>query len=442
MARFAVVGAGWAGLSAALRLLADGHQCSVFEAAPQPGGRARRVSWQCGDGTLAIDNGQHILLGAYRETLELLALAGVDASQVLRRLPLCLTGRDWRLRAPPWPAPLHMLAALAGARGFSWAERWALVRFMTALRRAGWRVPADCTVSALLATHRQPEGVCRRLWRPLCLAALNTPPEQAAAQVFCTVLRDSLGGARRASDLLLPAADLSALLPDAAARRIAAAGQLRLSTTVTGLREQVDGLVLELQDGSLSERHAGVVLATPARAAARLLATLPDCGELAARCGALTHQSITTAWLRYPVAPGQQRLLAEPMVALDDDPRHGRHGQWAFDRMALCGQAGLIALPISAEGPHRALSPAALCASLHAQLRDQAGLHAPLQAWRVLTEKRATFACTPGLDRPGVLTPVAHLVLAGDWCASDYPATLESAVASGRRAAAVLAAGA
>ncbi len=130
--RVAVIGAGWAGLAAAVRLAEGGVPVTVFEAARQAGGRARTVEL---DG-IELDNGQHILLGAYRETLALLARVNPAWQAQLLRLPLLLRVEpDFRLRAVRLPAPWHLAAALLGARGLGWGERARALAFVAALRR-------------------------------------------------------------------------------------------------------------------------------------------------------------------------------------------------------------------------------------------------------------------------------------------------------------------
>ena len=195
----AIIGGGYAGMAAAAELATQRIPLTLFESSRQLGGRARAVETH----GLVLDNGQHILLGAYSETLRLMRLVGADAERLLLRLPLTLSypGR-LHLAAPRLPAPLHLLLALLSARGLDWSEKLAAVRFMQALRRCGFKLvagTANATVNDLLAAHAQPQRVCEYLWRPLCVAALNTPPDAAAAQVFCNVLRDSLAAARQAS---------------------------------------------------------------------------------------------------------------------------------------------------------------------------------------------------------------------------------------------------
>jgi len=418
--RVAVVGAGWAGLAAAATLADRGVPVTVFEASRSLGGRARRVAVEGID----LDNGQHILIGAYGETLRLMRLVGADPRRLLVRLPLEV--RDvsgFGFRARRLPAPLHLLAGLALARGLSAAERIAAARFVAALRRRGLVLAADESVGQLLARHRQTGRLRERLWAPLCVSALNTPPNRASARVFANVLRDTLGGDRAASDLLLPRADLGALFPGPAAAFVAArGGAVRPGTAVRSITRDGAGFRLDA-DPLAFER---VVLACPPQHAPALLGGMPELAPLAAALAAIEHEPIYTCYLQYP----ERASLPFPMLGLA-----GGHAQWAFDRGALSGHRGLIAMVLSASGGHESLPHDALAARLHAELAAAIpGLPEP--RWqRVIAERRATFSCRPGLDRPGNATAVPGLVLAGDYTASDYPATLESAVRSGVAAA-------
>ena len=223
--RVALIGAGYAGMAAAAELSARGIPVTVFEASAVLGGRARAVSIVKAGKRTTVDNGQHLLIGAYRETQRLMRLVGADPGQLLARLPLALNfPGEISIRAPRLPAPLHLAAALLGARGLNLSEKFAAIRFMRRLKKDRFQAQQDDTVAALLERHGQPARLCKFIWEPLCLAALNTPADAASAEVFVTVLQDSLGGATGASDLLLPRADLGALFPDVAARYVEGAG--------------------------------------------------------------------------------------------------------------------------------------------------------------------------------------------------------------------------
>ncbi len=414
----AVIGAGWAGMAAAVELACAGAPVTVFEAARTLGGRARRVDVN----GLALDNGAHILVGAYRETLRLLRLVrGTDTG--LRTLPLDLHvhGR-FRLRAPALPAPLHLAAGLLTARGLRWGERIAAARFMQSMRATGFRIDTDVTVADLLTRHAQGENARRYLWEPLCVAALNTPPEAASAQVFLNVLRDSLNGARADSQMLLPGEDLSRLFPDPACRYVEAhGGRILPGRAVKQVRPTEAGFEVLTSDGI--ERFHQVVCALPPYRVPDVLGGLAPMRPVLDQIAALRHEPICTVYLQYP----PQVRIPQPMLGLA-----GGLAQWVFDRGQLCSQAGLLAVVISAHGAHEDLDHPALTAVVHAELQQAFPALPGPPAWsKVITEQRATFACTPGLSRPSQRTPLAGLYLAGDYTDSPYPGTLEAAVRSG-----------
>lgn len=426
--RVAVVGGGWAGCASAVALAKAGCKVTLFEAARALGGRARAVEVN----GLTLDNGQHILLGAYRETLRLLRQVGVDPNAAFLRLPLQMRyppgsgGMDFI--APRLPAPWHMAIALLRAKGLERADKLALARFTTSARWMEWKLNDDCSVAELLERFDQTDRLAKLMWTPLCLAALNTPPERASANVFLAVLRDSLGASRAASDMLLPRIDLGALFPAAAARFLASRGsEVRLGARVEALAQDGNAWLLD------GERFDAVVLATPPQQSARLLAGLPDTADLAGQLSAFGYEPITTCYLQYD----PQLRLPQPFFALVDDT-DGHWGQFVFDRSQLdAGHVGLLSVVVSASAQAAALEQDVLAAQIAQQLADALRMPALAQPhWsRVITEKRATFACVPKLQRPDNATWLPGLALAGDYTASDYPATLESAVRSALGAA-------
>ncbi len=420
-ARVAIIGGGYAGMAAAAELARHGIGVHVFEAGRVLGGRARRVHV---DGRM-LDNGLHILLGAYRETLRLIELVKhPDEAQGLRRLPLELNIHPgFRLRAPCFPAPLHLLMALLGAQGLGFSDRIATARFMAWARNQGFKLTPDTNVRALLGARRQPDTVSRLLWNPLCVAALNTPPELASAQVFLNVLKDSLNGSRADSDLLLPTVDFSALFPERAARYVQSrGGTIRLGFTVDSLKKSAAGFEL---NGSGDRFTHAIVAVSPHRAAV-LLKQHAALAPIVGMIERFEYQPIYSVYLQF--RPGTR--LPFQMGGIE-----ARLTQWLFDRGQLCGQDGLIGVVISARGAHQDLTHDELARAVLGELAEHFPSLGTAQWQQVIAEKRATFSCTTHLSRPDNLTPVAGMFLAGDFTASPYPATLESAVRSGVRAA-------
>lgn len=423
--RVAIIGAGYAGLACAVELTCAGVAVDVFEASRTLGGRARAVEVKDGPSGLTLDNGAHILVGAYRETLRLISKVS-PGETALKRHPLHLEfPGQVKVSAPQLPAPLHLAWALLAAQGLSFKEKFAALQFMRAQQKRAFRLPADLSTADLLAAHRQPERVCRFLWEPLCLAALNTPDDIASAQVFLNVLRDSLAAESAASDLLLPATNFSALFPDPAARFIEAqGGSVHRATRIHALTQSDAGW-----QADTFGLYDHLVLAVAPYHLPRLLSPHPAFAALLRQVASFTWQPIVTCYLAYPA----HALLPFPMVGMDTST--GGHAQWLFDRGALCGQSGILAAVISGAGEHQALTHIELGTAIHKEIAALLpGLPAPRHTW-VIEEKRATFACTPGLERPPTATAVPNVWLTGDYVAGDYPATLESAVRSGVAAA-------
>lgn len=416
----AVIGGGWAGLAAAVEATQRGHAVTLYEMASRLGGRSRGVE-RAG---LQLDNGQHILIGAYVDTLRLMRTVGVDVKAALLRMPLQLIGPDGaglHLRNGP-PAAAFAVGVLR-QRGWTLPDRLALLWAATgwAMRRFG----CDPALTVAGLTAGLPSPIRTELVEPLCVAALNTPASEASAQVFLQVLRDALFAAPGSADLLLPRTHLSDLFPEPAQRWLAAAGAtLRLQHRVKSLSAhgstwQVDGIGFDRV----------VLAATPVEAARLAADTAPG---WASDAGLLRFEPIVTVYLR-----SDGTRLPAPMLVLRSDDH--APAQFVFDRGQLGGPCGLLALVVSGAQPWIDRGLEATTRAAAAQTRAALGEHlrGPLTPIHAIVEKRATFRCTPALQRPCMqLAP--GLLAAGDYIAGPYPATLEGAVRSGMQAAAAL----
>lgn len=413
MKRLTIVGAGWAGLAAAVSATQAGWHVRLFEASNIAGGRARRLP-QSFDGH-PLDNGQHILIGAYRDTLALMRTVGLNPNALLQRLPLDLRdSNDQGLNLPDWPAPFNLLAGISRAQGWSLSDK-------TKLTLAAWhwqweKFECDPTWTVLQlceASHLSPV-VMTQLIDPLCLSALNTPLHKASASVFLRVLQDALLGGKGSSDLLIPRVDLGALLPDACLQWLSRQGadvQLgqRLSAT------DIENLQRE------TSADKAVLLACPPWESARLTANLAP--QWASPCAELQNTAIATVYMHCKDKGFQG--LSRPMMALQSHAK--APAQFVFDKGALSSQHCLIAAVVSACNAERD----EITEQVHAQVCEQFGLR-EVDIIQTVVEKRATLACTPMLDRPPPYV-TKGLWACGDYIRGPYPSTLEGAVRSGQQ---------
>ena len=457
-----IIGAGWAGLSAALHLRRAGVPVQVLEAAPQAGGRARPHS-QPGPPTpdgLVLGTGQPRRLGAYRDTLNL--VNWLDG-QGMDRMPLRLenaAGLQLRRRRHVLAAgttdsisrqlgeSLSLVAAVLSAQGLPVRDRLQLIWTLASARVAGWRTPSGVrTVTDWYRDTAQSVRLIRQVWDPLVVSAMNTPPDQASATVFLRVLRDSLGQAPTASDFVLAGQDLASLFVDPAVDWLGRHGcPVQLRTPVREIRvnlkaRQGHGYQLRAADPVRGEQQLQtqhIVLATPPYTAARLLADLAPASVLAPLEG-FGWRPITTAYVGWRVGNHALPTRLPAVFSLVDAQGEAMPAHWVFDRGVQAGwQLGSMVISDSAGA--MAEGDDALCAGLQRQLASAMGLP-PAEHIALIHEKRATFACTD--DRP-VVTPgsllpqLPGIALAGDYSYGGYPATLEGAVRSGRMAAEII----
>ena len=412
MKQLTIVGAGWAGLAAAVAATQTGWHVQLFEAANTAGGRARSLTQSFAGRPL--DNGQHVLIGAYRDTLALIQTVGLDPKALLQRVPLDLRFADGQgISLPDWPSPLNLVAGIAKAHGWSLQDKAQLLQAAWGWQRAHFECIPTWTVAQLCSASRVSPRVMTQLIEPLCLSALNTPVKQASAAVFLRVLHDALLETGH-SDLLVPRVDLGALLPNACLQWLRAQGaQIHLGTRVSAAQMET------LQQTAAPERP--ILLACPPWEAARLTADVAP--HWAYQCAELPHTAIATVYLHCKDVGFQG--LSRPMVALHSDGT--APAQFVFDKGALCEQHGLLAAVVSACESERD----ELTEQVHDQVCEQLEL-THLEVIQTVVEKRATLACTPLLDRPEPQVS-ENIWACGDYISGPYPSTLEGAVRSGQQ---------
>jgi squalene-associated FAD-dependent desaturase len=412
--RICVVGGGWAGIAAAVEGVRQGHSVTLVEMAGHLGGRARRVRV----GSTALDNGQHILIGAYTETLRLMAAVGTHVDKALVRRPLeLLYPDDSGLELPAGNPVAAFVRGVVSARGWTWAERVRLLKTAASWAAMRFRCEPSVTVAELVSAV--PRRVRDELIDPLCVAALNTPAALASASVFLRVLRDALFSGHGSADLLLPSRSLSDLLPDPAQNWLEReGGRLRLGTRASRITPGHGGWRVD------GETFDHVVLACSAAEAARLTNVIEP--RWSAAAASFDYEPIVTVYFH---SPGTR--LARPMVALRTSPDWP--AQFVFDHGCLGGSPGMFAAVVS--GARRSLAAGAdrtakaVCNQLTAAFPAGTWRSSPMIV-RTIIERRATFLCTPGLNRPRqAIAP--GLTAAGDYVEGPYPATLEGAVRSG-----------
>ena len=428
--QIAIIGAGWAGLAAAITAAQKGHQVTLLEASKFWGGRARLIQTHSEDYPL-LDNGQHILIGAYQKTLSMMQIVGIDLEKAFWRKPLDLRYADGSgLSLPNKPFPLNLLQGITFNSSWSAVDKWQLFKSAWQWQRMHFECAEHLTVADLCENMTPP--VWQDLIEPLCVSALNTPAHEASGKVFLRIMKDALFGPVGSSDLLLPRLDLGQLFPNAAINWLEKKG----ASCQSGQRIEsiVDSDITSSkaprwQLGKHQFDH--LVIATPAWDAAHLLEKFNAAWASTTR--QLRYETIATVYVQGPL----DFKLPLPMLALRTT--QGSPAQFAFDRGQIytkAGTPGLLAFVVSANKLSKEDVTHQVMGQLSALLIQLGQDVLRIEAFKVIqtvVEKRATFACIPNLKRPSA-RPCQGITVCGDYVEGPYPATLEGAIISGIQA--------
>ena len=427
-----VIGGGFAGLSAATTLAEAGVRVLVVEARGRLGGRA--TAFRDRDTGEAVDNGQHVMFGCYRETLRFLrrigALPNVRVQDALEIPFVDGRGRRSVLACPRLPAPWHLLAGVLRWDALPFRDRLSAIRLAPALRASADGVSADVSVETWLRTHGQTAALTEWLWAPLAIAALNQSISQAAAPPFVRVLADMFASDRTASSIVLPSVPLAEMYAEPArafvdarggrVRMNAPARVLTASNEITGINVRGETVPCSTVISSVPWHQLGMLFENG-------VPTSLD--EVVTRASRMDSMPIVTVNLWY-----DRIVMDDAFVGMPQ-----REMQWVFDKRRVFGESASHLSLVSSAASSLAVRDSQELIDL-ATAEVGAALprarEATVLGATVVREKQATFSLSPGQpSRPATVTPLKGFLLAGDWTDTGLPGTIESAVVSGHRAA-------
>jgi len=428
-----IIGGGWAGLSAAVQAIKSGAKVTLIEAKNELGGRARSVNLR----GHTVDNGQHILIGAYRATLGLMSEVGLTPQTLLHRCRLSLLNNQsqgFELTGPHWlPLFFQFLLATLKCQNWTLVDKWSLLQVSAQWFLQGFKCSATSSVTEI--SEGASSLVMSTFITPLCLSALNTPPESTSGQIFLRVLKDAMLSGAGSSDFLIPRCTLGELFPQACERWLIQRGCVilkgkrleQLPTVATPIEQAFSSDPLEAPDA--------IIIACDATNAARLTSQLNPSWATSAQ--SLEHTQIATTYIKCndPTFKGLKRALTMLRSDSDSSGQIRAPAQFVFDRRLLFtdnpgqSQENINKTLLAFVSSYATLTNDQISLAVMDQASKELGLQS-LELLGTITERRATFFAKPGVVRPTY--QVANGVWAcGDYVQGPYPSTIEGAVLSG-----------
>lgn len=423
-----VAGAGLAGLAAAVGLVAAGKKVTLLESTQKGGGRAYSFphSFTKSSGKqFSLDNGQHIMLGCYHQTFKFLErVNSLHLLKIQEKMEVNMTDRyrnSFRLRSGYLPYPLDLLQALLGFDHLSFKQKVSAIAFITKLRFVNPEKLKKITVAEWLRSEGQTNELFSGIWDILCTGAMNSSTDQASAEVFARILKVIFLEGKRNARIVVPGVDLSALFVERAIWYIeAGGGEVRFSEPVQAIEASAGRVRSVITRGGRIEEPEALILAMQAHSLQKIVGIdefIPGIGGYE-----MQYSSITSFHLHI-----ENYTLPHDFIALIDSPV-----QWVFSH------GEYISTVTSASTDWESMREEEIVALIKSELNTYLGItDANITSHKMIKEKRATFVCGgENLNhRPGTVTQLKNLFLAGDWTDTGLPATIEGAIQSGHSAA-------
>jgi squalene-associated FAD-dependent desaturase len=433
VARVVIIGGGFSGLSAGVRLAEKDIEVILLERRPHLGGRAYSFTDPAtGD---SVDNGQHLFMGCYDQTIHFLETIGCLDRLSFQKVPrvdlVDRNGVHSTFQCPALPAPFHALAGLFRMEGITLADKLRSLKVGFAINRNGNGHEDRLTVDQWLDHLSQSDRIRQRFWYPMMIATLNENPDVASARMMKAVLREAFGAGFPGTRIGISRVGLSDLYTVGAQRFIEShGGQVRTGAEVKqiiGRGDSVSGV--ELRTGESVEADF-------------IISAVPPAAFCLIQPEALREEMGGVERLRSSPIVSINLWFDRPIMEQDFIGLLGTRSQWAFNKNAILGSARdtqHIAVVISAAHGFVNWPKDTLVEMAVSELRETlpASKEARLVHNTIVKEREATLSHTVESDhlRPGTRTTIPNLALAGDWIATGLPATIESAVISGQSAA-------